>query len=134
MKRLQLILATTFGLIVLVPSPVMAQRVDPFKQVCDGRGRNSAACQDSQANQSQDNNAIFGPRGIITRIINVITIIVGIAAVVTIIMAGLKMITSGSNPQEVTRSREMILYAIVALVIAALAQAMVKFFLNRVIS
>lgn len=103
------------------------EAADVFNKVCQEKP-NSTVCQDKEGG----GNPIFGADGVLTKIVNIVTILVGIAAVLTIILAGIKLITSGSNPQEVTVAREMILYAIVAVGIAALAQAIVQLFLNRV--
>jgi hypothetical protein len=43
----------------------------------------------------------------------------------------LRFITSGNNPQEVNVAREMIIYAIVAIFVAASAQIIVRFWLSR---
>ena len=106
-----------------------AAAINLFGQgVCDGRGADSVACQDSR----QTGDPLTGPQGVITFAVNILSIIIGIAAVIVIIMAGLKLITSGSNPQDVTKAREMILYAVVGLVIAAFAQIIVRLFLDYV--
>lgn len=131
MLKLKILAAIILGAFVLAPAAVSAQKVDVFKDVCKGGAANTAACKDSQAGKG--GNPIYGPDGILTIIINVITIVVGIAAVIGIIMAGFTFMTSGSNPQEVTKAREMVLYAIVALAIAALAQIIVRFFILRVL-
>ncbi len=91
------------------------------------KAKNPAACQDSAGNT----NPLYGKDGIITKIINILTIIVGIAAIFTIIFAGLKFITSGSNPQEVSKAREMIIYAVIGVFIAAIAQAIVRLVLSK---
>lgn len=131
MKKIKILMITLLGVLILSPASVSAQKVDLFKDVCTGSAANSAVCKDSKAGKS--GNPIYGPQGIITIIINTITIVVGVAAVIGIIMAGFKFMTSGSNPQEVTKAREMVLYAIVALAIAALAQVIVRFFILKVL-
>lgn len=114
----------------LLPGYAVAQRVDISDEVCEGRASNSAFCKD--ADPSPGSNPIFGPQGFLTEIINLMSIVVGIVAVFAIIFAGIRFITSSNNPQEVTTAREVILYALVALVIAALAQVIVRFFLSRI--
>ena len=63
-------------------------------------------------------------------IINIISVIVGIVAVIMIIYGGFKYITSGGDSGNVTGAKNTILYAIVGLIIVALAQFIVKFVLN----
>lgn len=69
---------------------------------------------------------------IITTVVNILSIIVGIAAVVMIIIGGFRLVTSGGDPNTVSSARKGILYALVGLVVVAFAQFMVKFVLNRV--
>ncbi len=128
----KVITALFIGALFWISVPVSvsaATGVDPFKDVCKG---NSSATVCKEKTSAKGKNPVFGPEGIITRIINLLSIIVGIVAVVGIMMAGLKYITSGSNPQEVTIAREIILYAVVALVITAMAQVIVRFIIGKV--
>lgn len=128
MKRLILAL-TVLGTLTFAPAGVFAQQpVDVFKDVCDSQARNSSVCEDVKPK----GNPIFGPQGIITSIANILTILVGVAAIIGIIVAAVKMITNSNNPQEVSQARDLIIYAIVGLVLAALAQALVRLVLNKV--
>lgn len=99
------------------------------EHVCGGNTgtESAAACQDSKGNT----NPLYGKDGIITKLINVLTILVGVVAVFTIMYAGLKFVTSGSNPQEVSKAREMIIYAVVAIFVASTAQAIVRLILYK---
>ncbi len=69
---------------------------------------------------------------IITLVINIFSLIVGVIAVIMIIVGGLKYITSSGDSGNVTGAKNTILYAIVGLVIVALAQIIVRFVLNKV--
>ena len=117
------------ALILISASSVMAVELFP-EEVCVGNASDSSVCRDA-GNDGANDNPLYGPNGIMTVAINLVSLIIGIAAVIVIILAGLKYITSGSNPQEVTKAREMVLYAIVGLIIAALAQALVRFILSK---
>lgn len=68
---------------------------------------------------------------LITQIINVFSILVGIVAVVMMIYGGFRYITSGGDSGNVTSAKNTILYAIIGLIIVALAQFIVKFVLNK---
>lgn len=70
----------------------------------------------------------------ITKIINIFSIIVGVIAVIFIIIGGIKYVTSGGEANNITAAKNTIMYAIVGLVIVALAQVIVKFVLNKVVS
>ncbi|MBX4188669.1 pilin [Candidatus Saccharibacteria bacterium] len=72
-----------------------------------------------------------GLQGTVKTVINVLSVVVGIAAVVMIIIAGFRYITSGGKQESVTGAKNTILYAVVGLVIVALAQVIVRFVLTR---
>lgn len=68
---------------------------------------------------------------IITLVINIFSILVGLVAVIMIIVGGFKYITSQGDSGKVTSAKNTILFAIIGLVVVALAQIIVNFVLNR---
>jgi len=72
--------------------------------------------------------------GVIRTVIKVLAYIVGIAAVVMLILAGFKFITSGGSAEAVKSAKSMIIYAIVGLVVVALAEIIVHSVLNSAAS
>ena len=64
-------------------------------------------------------------------IIRIFSWVVGVVSVIMIIFGGFKYITSGGDAGKVTSAKNTILYAIVGLVIAALAQVIVLFVLGN---
>lgn len=68
---------------------------------------------------------------LITQIVNIISVIVGIIAVIMIIWGGFKYITSSGDSGNVTAAKNTILYAIIGLIIVALAQFIVRFVLAK---
>jgi len=122
------IFCAQFVLLFAILAPTAVSAADVLQVCNDPASKNSVVCKEKAA--SDGKNPIFGPDGVLTRAIEFLSVIVAIASVIVIIVAGLKYVTSGSNPQDVSKAREMILYAIVGLVIAGLAQALVRFFLN----
>jgi hypothetical protein len=111
---------------VLAPAVVSAA-ADPQANVCSGAGTLSLSgtspCQDADASNKVD--------AIITTVINLFSIIVGIVAVIMIIVGGLKYITSGGDSTAVSTAKNSILYAIIGLIIVALAQILVRFVLTK---
>lgn len=69
---------------------------------------------------------------LVATIINVFSWVVGVISVLMIIWGGFKYITSGGDAGGVTGAKNTILYAIVGLVIVALAQVIVQFVLSKV--
>ena len=64
--------------------------------------------------------------------INILSIVVGVIAVIVIIIQGMRMILSGGNEKTTKEARSGIIYALVGLTIAVLAQSIVHFVLNRI--
>jgi len=104
----------------LVPAVVHAAPADA--NVCAGiQATGATSCTD-------DGGQITG---LIRTIINILSIIVGVAAVIMIIVGGLKYVTSGGESSNIASAKNTIIYAIVGLIIAALAQFLVQFVLNK---
>ena len=68
----------------------------------------------------------------IKRAIQIFQVIVGLISVFMLIFGGLKYITSGGESSGITGAKNTILYAVIGLVVVALAQVIVQFVLNRV--
>lgn len=66
-------------------------------------------------------------QGIAKDIVNILSVVVGIAAVVMIIFAGFRYITSGGNQESVKTAKQALIYAIIGIVIVALAQIIANF-------
>lgn len=131
-KKLLASIFLAMAVIVPVFSTAQAQSVDVFDSICKRANNVSpttpAACQDKNTNS----NPIYGPGGLLTKVVNIMSIIVGIAAVISIIAAGMRLVTSGSNPEEVNKAREYIQYAIIGLAVAATAQLIIRVVLTRI--
>ena len=69
---------------------------------------------------------------LIQQVINVLSAIVGVIAVIMIIIGGFRYITSGGAAEKVTSAKNTILYGLIGLVIVALAQIIVKFVFTQV--
>ena len=69
---------------------------------------------------------------ILETVINILSMVVGVVAVIMVIIGGLKYITSGGDSTSTNNAKNTILYALIGLVIVALAQVIVRFVLNKV--
>ncbi|MBP5674908.1 hypothetical protein J6W91_01095 [Candidatus Saccharibacteria bacterium] len=63
----------------------------------------------------------------IENIINVAITVVGILAVFVIVVGGQRYITSNGDPGKIKGAKDMITYAVIALIVAGLAYAIVTF-------
>jgi hypothetical protein len=72
--------------------------------------------------------------GIVRNVINIFSVIIGIVAVIMIIFAGFKYITAAgeSSTSNITSAKNILIYAIVGLIIAAFSQALVRFVLRAI--
>ena len=83
---------------------------------------------DPNCNASGANDTV---NSLLADVINIFSLIVGVVSVIMIIIGGLRYITSGGDSNNVSAAKNTILYAIVGLVIVALAQLIVRFVLSR---
>lgn len=118
-----LMLVMTFLGVSLHTASVRA--LDPKEAACQGGTLTGGSCTtDSSATEGKINSTI-------ATVINIFSWIVGITAVIMIIIGGFKYITSQGDSANVSGAKNTILYAIIGLVVAAMAQAIVKFVLNK---
>ena len=71
-----------------------------------------------------------GIKHIAVVVINILSIVVGIVAVIMIIYGGFRYITSGGESGSVSSAKNTLIYAIVGLILVALAQVIVHWVLN----
>lgn len=129
MKKLILLAIALFSGVLLFSAP-LAYAEDVFNPACQGAAASSPVCQSGQ-NAGTD-NPLVGPSGIITRVTQIVVLIVGIAAVIVIIISGLRYITSAGDAAGVNSAKNGILYAVVGLVIALAGQAIITFVLAKI--
>lgn len=130
MRKLKLLFATISSAVVLsvpllIVSPVHAALFDrSATQACQGASLSDQPCNQTKATSTINN--------VLTVALNMLSILVGVAAVIVMIISGLRLILSQGDSNTISSSRNAILYAIVGLVIVALAQIIVHFVLARV--
>lgn len=134
-KRLKKIL-TTLSISSMFLLPVMPLGLVHAAEDClSGSGGGISSCLNSGADKT-DPDAATGDaservNSTIKLIINVFSLVVGVISVIMIIIGGLKYITSGGDSGNITGAKNTILYAIIGLVVVALAQVVVKFVLQK---
>jgi hypothetical protein len=110
----------------LAQDPVISESPDIQGGLCAG-----ANLDINDPNCDSQNDAVQNLNNLIRRIINLLSIVVGFVAVIMIIIGGLRYITSGGSDTGVTSAKNTILYAIIGLIIVALAQLLVRFVLRQ---
>lgn len=110
-----------FGAFTLIPAtPVMAENV--FEKACT-TNPDSAVCKSKDEGATRED---AGQR--VQAIINTILMVLGIVAVLVIIIAGFRYVTSQGDEAGIKTAKNAILYAVIGLVIAMLAYVIVNFF------
>lgn len=131
MKYLAFFITTLAVLLAPVMASSPAFAYDPFQNVCNNQaGSSSAVCSGKPSDSSQ--NPLTGRNGLIRGIANIIAIIAGIAAVILIIIAGFKYVTSGGDAAKTKSAKDTIVSAVIGLVIIALADAIISFVIGRI--
>lgn len=124
MKKL-VIASLLIVLSTLLPVSAMAQ-INVFQQCSNGSvPANDAVCAGS-------GGSLFGANGVWTNILNVLTFVGGAAAVIVIVMAGIRYIFSGGNASAVAGAKSAIIYAAIGLVVAVSANVVINFVLANV--
>lgn len=115
------------GGFMLAASPALAVDVLP---ICNNStAQSTAVCQDK--NNSKSGNPLFGPSSVISRVISILGSFIGFLSVLMIIAAGMRMITAGGDAAALKSARASLYQALGGLLIAALAEVIVGFVLNK---
>lgn len=120
------LLVCMVGLLSVV-SPLVSAADPLFEDVCSGDAANSPVCQDANGG----GNSIFGSGGVLVQVVNILTIIIGVAAVIVIIIAGIQYMLSTGDATKTNNAKNAILYALVGLGVAIAARVIVPFILTR---
>jgi len=129
-KRIKLALLSVMALsavatpVLMLPVTVAAQAPDLTQGLTCGVDLNLTDQTCDQATTTSD----F--QGLLNTVINIFSLVVGVIAVIMIIVGGLRYITSGGDSGKVSGAKTTIIYALVGLVIVALAQLIVHFVLS----
>lgn len=128
-KKLLTSLAVFSLLAVPVATPVAVYAQSDIEEgLCAGVNLDPGTAQTCD-NDVEANDKI---NSILKTVINLFSLVVGVVSVIMIIIGGLKYITSGGDSGNVTGAKNTILYAVIGLVVVALAQFIVRFVLSKV--
>ena len=97
----------------------------------DSQAKTDACKGLQQLDSTQKCGDSSGVESLIKTIVVLLSWIVGIASVIVIIIAGLKFVTAGGDSNAVASAKSTLLYALIGLVVAALAQFLVHFAFNQ---
>lgn len=132
MKRFLLILATLTALSAPVTAvngtATAAQGVFP---PCNGAAAGTDVCQDvkNQGANNGNNNPIVD---IISAAVKILSYLIGVAAVIGIIVSSIRLMTAGGDSQTVASARSSLIYSLIGIAVAVLAQFLVAYVLDKV--
>ena len=106
---------------------------DVLGEPCASRP-DATVCKDNDTTQTTSNNSLYGPNGVVGKIVSILAIIVGIASVIVLIVAGIQYMTSAGDSTKVNNAKNAILYAVVGLLVAVIAQVIVVYVVGRLIA
>ena len=115
---------------IAVPASALTQQ-DINNNLCQGSNLDLSSTPATCTNTSLGDPE-GGATALIKKIINILSVIIGAIAVVMIIIGGFRYITSAGSAEGTKGARQTIVYAIVGLIIVALAQIIVHFVLSNV--
>jgi len=131
LRKLALTITLLVSMALPVAVPVAVHAAEGIQQnLCAGANLdvnsncNSGGITDAQAQQKIND--------ILHTIINIFSLVVGVVSVIMIIFGGLKYITSGGDSGNVSGAKNTIIYAIIGIIVVALAQFIVRFVLTKI--
>lgn len=111
-------------------SPPPPPGADINNSLCAGTKVQIVVNPSDKACKKVTDGADTNANGVIKTVINILTAVVGILAVIMIIVAGFRYVTSGGSDEAVKGAKNTILYAVIGLVVVALAQIIVHFVIH----
>jgi ABC-type Fe3+ transport system permease subunit len=123
MKKLSVILASVLGVFAITLAPALPA----YAVTCT----DAASCVTSGVDNAGGSTAPKSSAGdIIKTIVNTLLFVIGAVSVVMIVIGGLKYVLSNGESSAVTSAKNTIFYAVIGLVVAALAYAIVNWVIS----
>lgn len=108
------------------PQPASALFEDSKKNACEGIQGTTTPTGDCATGGTSVNS-------IITTVINILSLVVGIVAVIMIMVGGFRYITANGDSGNIQSAKNTVMYALIGLVVVAFAQFLVQFVLDKAI-
>jgi hypothetical protein len=134
----RIVFALALFSLCFLSSPATIHAKDLFgNSVCSGGAKNSAVCTDSRHTDPK-NDPLSGSNGLLLKITNIIAYIGGAAAIIMLIVGGLRFITSGTDVStgsrtdtDVEEARHTVAGALIGLAIIVFGRMLILFFLDN---
>lgn len=109
--------------------PTTALAYNPLGTACQGVSGSSVCNQNSTQQANQSSNPVVT---LIAKAGRVLSVAIGVVAVIMIVVSGLTLIISGGNAEEVTKAKNRVVNSVIGLIIAGLAWVITTFVINHV--
>lgn len=136
MSRLKRVIMSVIAALALVSplaSPALVSAQDIDQNLSCGANLNFSGdgnCETDEAGKTAGDRV----DNVVTQVINIVSLLVGVAAVIMIMVGGLRYVTSNGDSGQVGNAKNTILYAVVGLVVVALAQIIVRFVVSKAVA
>ncbi len=97
-----------------IPTLALAQSKEDIKQGVDITGTESTSVDKA-----------------VKSAIDILSVVVGVIAVIMVIIGGLKYVTSNGDSNSISSAKNTIIYALIGIVVVAIAQSVVRFVLGK---
>ncbi len=128
MKNLIISLSVLFSLAVPALIPVAVSAIDVVPQCSDSHLQTTHVCQDIKSSSADTQNPAVR---FIDIVIQVLGYVIGVAAVVGIIVSGMRMILSNGDSNAIATARKSLIYSLIGIFIAVVAETLVAFVLSK---
>lgn len=131
LKRILVVNLAALSLLFVGAAPALVLAADPCSQ-SGLTAQQALACGASNGKSTTPDSTATKTLGdTITSVINILSAAVAVVAVIMIVLGGFRYVTSGGNQESISGAKKTILFAVVGLIITALAQIIVQFVLNK---
>lgn len=125
-RNLSLTLMTLLCSVFMMGGIALAANPSYSGVQCSGAAAASPVCHASST------DPLTGSNGVIVKATNLIALVAGIAAVIMIIIAGIKFITSQGDSGSVSEARKTIIYSCVGIAVIVLAKTIITYVVSKV--
>ncbi len=125
MKRILLTLIAVLSLSSLALVPTQLAFASSKADVCEGVGAASGG------NGCTPTSGVTDINTVIHTGLRIFQSIVGLIAIIMMVTAGLRFVTSSGDPAKVSSARNTLLYGAVGVVVVALSEVIIQFALNQ---
>jgi hypothetical protein len=129
--KLQRIISQFCLTIAVLAVPALMAVSTPANSACNPGDLSIGGGINCAAPSSSSQTGLFGTNSLFQKVANAIIFITGAVAVIMVIIGGFRYVLSSGNPQATAGAKDTILYAVIGVVVAALAYAIVNFVIVR---